>query len=101
MMEIQSSILERYFDMHQRPIVYLIHKIQLSTTGKMMALNELRLKYQYHTCPIRIKPRLFFKLHDILYSRVFGFNRYTLILCELRFKTIIFYESESSNFSHW
>jgi hypothetical protein len=66
--------------MHQRPIVYLIHKIQLSTTGQRMARNELRLKYHYHTCPFRFKPDFFLKIYNLLYSRILGFNRYTIIL---------------------
>jgi hypothetical protein len=66
--------------MHQRPIVYIIQKIQLSTLGSKMARNELRLKYHYHTCLIPLQPDLFLKLYDILYSRILGFNRYTIIL---------------------
>jgi hypothetical protein len=66
--------------MHQRPIVYLIQKIQLATLGSKMARNELRLKYHYHTCLFRFQPDLFSKLYDILYSRILGFNRYTIIL---------------------
>jgi hypothetical protein len=66
--------------MHLRPIVYLIHKIQLSTTGLKMARNELRVKYHYHTCLFRLQPDLFLKYYDILYSRSLGFNRYTIIL---------------------
>jgi hypothetical protein len=69
-----------YFDMHQRPIVYLIQKIQLSTLGSKMARNELRLKYHYHTCLFRLHPDLFLRLYDLLYSRILGFNRYTIIL---------------------
>jgi hypothetical protein len=66
--------------MHQRPIVDLIQKIQLATLGSKMTRNELRLKYHYHTCLIRLQPNLFSKLYDILYSRILGFNRYTIIL---------------------
>jgi hypothetical protein len=66
--------------MHQRPIVYLIHKVQLSTIGHKMARNELRLKYHYHTCLFRLKPDFFLKIFDLLYSRIIGFNRYTIIL---------------------
>lgn len=66
--------------MHQRSIVYLIHKIQLSQTGVRMARNELRLKYHYHTCLIRLQPDLFLRIYDLLYSRILGFHRYTIIL---------------------
>ena len=66
--------------MHQRPIVSLIHKIQIATTGSRMARNELRLKYHYHTCLFRLQPHLFTKFYDLLYSRILGFNRYTIIL---------------------
>jgi hypothetical protein len=69
-----------YFDMHERPIVYLIHKIQLSTIGQRMARNELRVKYHYHTCPFRFQADFFLRIYDLLYSRKLGFNRYTLIL---------------------
>jgi hypothetical protein len=48
--------------------------------GSKMARNELRLKYHYHTCLIRLQPDLFSKLYDVLYSRILGFNRYTIIL---------------------
>jgi hypothetical protein len=61
-------------------MVDLIHKYQLSTTGKKMARNELRVKYHYHTCPIRIQPDLFLNIYDLLYSRSLGLNRYTFIL---------------------
>jgi hypothetical protein len=73
-------LLGHYFDMHQRPILYLIHKVQLSTIGQKMGRNELRLKYHYHTCPFRLKPDFFLQIYDLLYSRILGFNRYTLIL---------------------
>ncbi len=66
--------------MHQLPIVSLIQKIQLATVGTKMARNELRLKYHYHTCLFRIQSDSFLKLYDILYSRILGFNRYTIIL---------------------
>ncbi|CAF0801632.1 unnamed protein product [Adineta ricciae] len=78
--EQQMETVRHYFDMHQRPIVYLIHKYQLSTIGKKMARNELRLKYHYHTCPFRMQSELFIDTYDLLYSRTFGFNRYTIIL---------------------
>ena len=45
-----------------------------------MARNELRLKYHYHTCPIRFQADVFLKIYNILYSRFLGFNRYSLIL---------------------
>ena len=66
--------------MHQRPIVDLIRKVQLSTTGTKMARNELRLKYHYHTCPIPLKPEFFIRIFNLLYSRILGLNRYTMIL---------------------
>ncbi|UJR27663.1 hypothetical protein I4U23_008943 [Adineta vaga] len=78
--EQQIDTIRYYFDIHQRSIVDLIHKYQLSTTGKRMARNELRLKYHYHTCPFRIQSDLFLNIFDLLYSRIFGFNRYTMIL---------------------
>lgn len=73
-------ILGHYFDMHQRPILSLIHKIQLSTVGKKMARNEIHVKYHYHSCPVRFEPNFFLKIYDFLYARKFGFNRYTIIL---------------------
>lgn len=69
-----------YFDQHQRAIVYLIQKIQLATLGTKMARNELRVKYHYHTCLIRLPSDLFDQFYEILYSRILGFNRYTIIL---------------------
>ncbi len=71
--------------MHQRSIVYLIHEIQLSTTGRKMARNELRLKYHYHTCLIRLQPDFFLQTYDLLYSRILGLNRYTIILGKKKF----------------
>jgi len=45
-----------------------------------MARNELRLKYHYHTCLIRFQPDFFLRIYDLLYSRIIGFHRYTIIL---------------------
>ncbi|CAF0720461.1 unnamed protein product [Adineta ricciae] len=50
------------------------------TLNSKMARNELRLKYHYHTCLVRLQPDLFLNLYDLLYSRVLAFNRYTIIL---------------------
>lgn len=66
--------------MHDRSIVYLIHRIQISSVGQRMARNELRLKYHYHTCPIRMQADFFLRIYDLLYSRILGLNRYTFIL---------------------
>lgn len=66
--------------MHERPIVYLIQKIQAYTTGVRIGRNELRLKYHYHSCPFRFEPDFFIKLYNPLYSRKLGWNRYTSIL---------------------
>lgn len=70
----------QYFDMHQRPIVHLIHQIQLATLGKKTARNELRLKYHYHTCVFPLPPDVFLQMYNFLYSRTFGLTRYTIIL---------------------
>jgi hypothetical protein len=72
--------------MHQRPIVYLIHKIQLATIGQKMARNELRLKYHYHTCSFRLQADFFLRIYNLFYSRILGFNRYTLILGKCKAK---------------
>ncbi len=72
--------------MHQRPIVYLIHKIQLATIGQKMARNELRLKYHYHACPFRLQADFFLRIYNLLYSRILGFNRYTFILGKCKAK---------------
>ncbi len=66
--------------MHERPIVHLIHKIEMSTIGQKLARNELRLKYHYHTCSFRLQADFFLKIYDLIYSRRLGLNRYTLIL---------------------
>ncbi|CAF1107063.1 unnamed protein product [Rotaria sordida] len=76
----REQIVQHYFDMHERQIVSLIQKIQLYTTGAKMARNELRLKYHYHTCPIRFEPNFFLQIYNLLYSRKLGLNRYTIIL---------------------
>jgi hypothetical protein len=82
--------------MHTRPMVYLIQKIQLFTLGTKMARNELRLKFHYHTCPIRIDADLFLSIYNMIYSRYLAFNRYTFILgkyivSSLNMMTIICY----------
>ena len=66
--------------MHQRPIVYLVQKIQISTVGTRMARNEIRLKYHYHTCPFRLQADYFLQVYGLLYSRIVGLNRYTIFL---------------------
>lgn len=66
--------------MHTYGIVRLIHKIQLATVGKRMPRAEIRLKYHYHTCPVQIPADVFHRLYEFIYSRLLGFNRYTLIL---------------------
>jgi hypothetical protein len=73
--------------MHERPIVYLIHRIQLSTIGTKMARNEIRLKYHYHTCLFRLPADSFLNVYDLLYARTLNFNRYTIILSRHIFST--------------
>lgn len=69
-----------YYDQHQRPIVHLIHRFELSSIGKRTGRNELRLKYHYHSCLFRLPPDIFLRLYNLLYSRFIQFNRYTIIL---------------------
>ncbi|CAF3403954.1 unnamed protein product [Rotaria socialis] len=75
----QLNILCHYFDQYERPIVGLIHKIQLSTIGVRVARNEIYLKYHYHTCQFRNEPNFFLLIYDLLYSREIGFNRYIIM----------------------
>ncbi len=77
--------------MHERPILYLIHKIQLSTIGQKMGRNELRVKYHYHTCPFHFQPDFFLQIYDLLYSRQVGLNRYTLILGKQKTNCVFLY----------
>ena len=44
-----------------------------------MGRNKIRLKHHYHACPFRLKSDFLLKIYD-LYSRILGFNRYTIIL---------------------
>ncbi|CAF3986743.1 unnamed protein product [Rotaria magnacalcarata] len=74
------QIVRHHFDQHERPIVGLIHKIQLSTIGVGVARNEIRLKYHYHTCQFRNESNFFLLIYNLLYPRKIGFNRYISIL---------------------
>ena len=80
-----SFHLGHYYDQHQRPIVYLIHRFELATAGRRTSRNELRLKYHYHSCLFRLPAHIFLKLYDLLYARFLQFNRYTIVLGSLRF----------------
>ncbi|CAF3508538.1 unnamed protein product [Adineta steineri] len=74
------NILSYYFDQHQKPIVNLIQKIIFSKTGDTMTRNEIRRKYHFHECLFPQEPNFFDRYYNFMYSRLFSFNRYTLLL---------------------
>lgn len=74
------DILSHYFDQHQRPIVNLIQKITYYQTGRRITKNEIRRKYHFHECLFPQKPSSFYQYYDLMYSRVIGLNRHTLLL---------------------
>ena len=78
--------LAHYFDLHERTVVYLIRQIEKKTSGVKIGRNELRIKYHYHQCLFPWKPDTFLRFYDVLYSRTFDWNRYTIILGEIIFK---------------
>lgn len=78
------NILSYYFDQHQRPIVNLIQKILFHQTGQRITRNEIRRKFQFHECLFPQEPNFFHRHYDFMYSRMFGFNRYTLVLGKIK-----------------
>ena len=77
--------LSNYFDQHQRPVVNLIQKIIFSETGQKISRNEIRRKFHFHECLFPQDPNFFHRYYDFMYSRIFGFNRHTLLLGECCF----------------
>jgi hypothetical protein len=74
------NILSYYFDQHQKPIVNLIQRIIFYQTGDRISRNEIRRKYHFHECLFPQQPNFFHHNYDFMYSRIFGFNRHTLLL---------------------
>lgn len=74
------NILSKSFDLHQKSIVNLIQKIILNQTGDKLSRNEIRRKFHFHECLFPQEPNFFYRYYDFIYSRVFGFNRHTLLL---------------------
>lgn len=74
------STLVDYFDEHDAPPVKLIQKIILSKTGHHLSRNDVLRKYHFHECLFPQDPDVFDRTFDFLYSRMFHFNRYTLLL---------------------
>ena len=69
-----------YFDQHQKSVVNLIQRIIYYQTGHRISRNEIRRKYHFHECLFTQEPQFFHRYYDFMYSRIFGFNRYTLLL---------------------
>ncbi|CAF1590849.1 unnamed protein product, partial [Didymodactylos carnosus] len=78
------EILGRYFDSHDRFIVRLIQQIQRHSFGFTLSRNEIRVKYHYHACIFKQNPNQFSKLYNFIYGKMIGFNRYTLILSDIK-----------------
>lgn len=74
------NILAHAFDQHQKPIVNLIQKIIFYQTDQRISRNEIRRKYHFHECLFLQEPKFFHRYYDFMYSRIFGFNRHTLLL---------------------
>ena len=79
------NILSYYFDQHQKPIVNLIQKIIHNQTGHRISRNEIRRKYHFHECLFPQQPNFFHQNYDFMFSRIFGFNRHTLLLGKFYF----------------
>ncbi|CAF4482597.1 unnamed protein product, partial [Didymodactylos carnosus] len=75
-----STILGRYFDLHNSAIVRLIQLIHQHQTGQNLTRHEIRLAYQYHKCFIKFDSSVFLKNYKFLYDRKISLNRYTLLL---------------------
>ena len=73
------DILSQYFDQHQKSTVNLIQKILLHQ-GHRITRNEIRRKYHFHECLFPQEPNFFNRYYNFMYSRIFGFNRHTLLL---------------------
>ena len=74
------AILSSSFDQHQRSIVNLIQNILFHQTGHRVTRNEIRRKFHFHDCLFPQEPSFFHRHYKFMYNRMFGFNRYTLIL---------------------
>jgi len=74
------DILSNYFDQHQRSSVNLIQKILFHQTGHPITRNEIRRKFHFHECLFPQEPTFFHQYYNFMYSRIFGFNRHTLLL---------------------
>lgn len=74
------DILSHYFDQHQRSSVNLIQKILFHETGHRITRNEIRRKFHFHECLFPQEPNFFHRNYNFMYSRIFGFNRHTLLL---------------------
>jgi hypothetical protein len=79
------EILSSSFDQHQRSIVNLIQNILFHQTGHRVARNEIHRKFHFHECLFPQEPGFFHQHYDFMYSRMFGFNRFTLILGKISF----------------
>ena len=77
------DILSYSFDQHQRSIVNLIQSILFHQTGHRVTRNEIHRKFHFHECLFPQEPGFFHRHYNFTYNRMFGFNRYTLILGEL------------------
>jgi len=78
------NILSYYFDQHQRSIVNLIQKIFFHQTGHRITRNEIRRKFHFHECLFPQEANFFHRYYNFMYSRIFGFNRHTLILGKIK-----------------
>ena len=74
------DILSSSFDQHQRSIVNLIQNILFHQTGHRVARNEIHRKFHFHECLFPQEPGFFYRHYNFMYNRMFGFNRFTLIL---------------------
>jgi hypothetical protein len=74
------DILSQYFDQHQRSTVNLIQKILFHQTGHRISRNEIRRKFHFHECLFPQGANFFNQNYNFMYSRIFGFNRHTLLL---------------------
>jgi hypothetical protein len=79
------NILAHHFDQHQKSIVNLIQKLLFHQTGQRITRNEIRRKFHFHECLFPQGPNFFHQHYNFMYSRMFGFNRHTLVLGKILF----------------
>ena len=77
------DILSHQFDQHDRSTIKLITRIHYNQTGNSISRHDIRRKFHFHECLFPQQPTFFHRHYEFMYSRLFGINRFTLILGKL------------------